>query len=71
MSYCFDVLATNWEMLKAALPEGVRDSEITARFGFLLEELHDCDHRLRGQINRDERVTAAAHRLQRAGAEPE
>lgn len=66
MSYAFDVLSSAWEHLKASLPPEQRDSEVATRFGFLIEEMHDANHRLRDAVNKDESVTADAGRLQRA-----
>lgn len=63
MSYCFDVTRKVWATLREQLPPDVRESEVTVRFEFLLEELHECDHRLRGQINHDAGVTKYAHKL--------
>ena len=63
MSYAFDTFARAWEMLKQALPEQVRDGEVAMRFGFMLEELHDANHRLRDAVNHDTSVTAFARRL--------
>lgn len=63
MSYAFDILSGAWERLKQELPQEHRDGEIAMRFGFLLEELHDANHRLKDAINHDARVTADARRL--------
>lgn len=63
MSYAFDVTARAWAALRAKLPADVQDSELAMRFEFMLEELHECDHRLRGQINQDARVRKTACKL--------
>jgi hypothetical protein len=63
MSYCFDVSARVWATIREKLPQEARDSEVVMRFEFLLEELHECDHRLRGRINQDNRVTKVARKL--------
>lgn len=64
MSYAFDTFSRAWELLKQELPEKVRDGEVAMRFGFMLEELHDANHRLRDAVNHDTRVTAFARRLE-------
>lgn len=66
MSYAFDTLSRAWELLKKQLPAEKRDEEIAVRFGFLLEELHDANHRLKVAVDRDARVTAHAQRLDAA-----
>jgi hypothetical protein len=71
MSYAFDILSGAWERLKQELPHEQRDGEIAMRFGFLLEELHDANHRVNDAINKDARVTADARRLQEAIAKAE
>lgn len=63
MSYCFDVLAKTWARIREQLPTEVRDSEQVERFGFLLEELHEANHCQRDVINKDERVTRYARKL--------
>jgi hypothetical protein len=63
MSYCFDTLAAAWDHLRSQLPAEVRDDEVAMRFGFLLEELHEADHRLHGAVNRDDAVTGKARKL--------
>lgn len=75
MSYAFDTLSRAWEMLKQELPQDTRDGEIAMRFGFLLEGMHDANHRLKDAVNHDARVTADARRLEAAivktsGAQP-
>lgn len=66
MSYAFDTLSRAWELLKQELPEETRDGKLAARFGFLLEEMHDANHRLGDAVNHDGRVTADAQRLDSA-----
>jgi hypothetical protein len=66
MSYAFDTLSRAWELLKQELPAEKRDGEVAMRFGFLLEELHNANHRLKDAVNNDARVTADARRLDAA-----
>ena len=66
MSYAFDILSGAWERLRQSLPPEDRDGEIAVRFSFLLEEMHDANHRVNDAINKDSRVTADARRLQDA-----
>jgi len=66
VSYSFDILSGAWEGIKAKLPQEDRDGEVAMRFGFLLEELHDANHRLNDAVNKDARVTADANRLKDA-----
>ncbi len=66
MSYAFDILSGAWALLKQELPEEHRDGAVATRFGFLLEELHDANHRVNDAINKDARVTADARRLEAA-----
>lgn len=63
MSYCYDVMERAWETLRQQLPEEVRDSELAARFGFLISDMHEANHRLKDAINHDERVHSSARRL--------
>lgn len=63
MSYAFDTLAKAWTVLQGHLPDTVKDGPLAHRFGAMLEELHEADHRLRGAINRDDGVTSYARRL--------
>jgi uncharacterized protein (DUF1697 family) len=63
MSYCFDVLARTWTLLEEQLPADVRAKESTMRFAFLLEEIHEANHRLKDAINHDERVSRMARKL--------
>jgi hypothetical protein len=65
MSYCFDTLSKAWQTIRAKLPDDVRDAELTLRFEWLLEELHEANHRLRDAVNHDERVTKYARALDR------
>lgn len=66
MSYAFDILSGAWALLKQELPQEHRDGEVAMRFGFLLEELHDANHRLHDGVNKDAHVTADARRLESA-----
>ena len=66
MSYAFDTLSRAWNLLKQELPAETRDGEVATRFGFMLEELHDANHRLADAVNHDARVTADARRLEEA-----
>lgn len=66
MSYAFDTLSRAWDLLKRELPAETRDGEVAMRFGFMLEELHDANHRLKDAVNHDARVTADARRLEAA-----
>jgi len=66
VSYAFDILSSAWARLKQELPPEHRDGEIAMRFGFMLEELHDANHRLKDAVNHDARVTADARRLEAA-----
>ena len=64
MSYCYDVMSRTWETLRQQLPAEVRDGELAVHFGFLIDEMHEANHRLRDAINHDTRVTHAARRLE-------
>jgi hypothetical protein len=66
VSYAFDTLSKAWEVLRQQLPAEHRDGVLAARFGFMLEELHDANHRLNDAVNHDARVTADARRLEAA-----
>lgn len=66
MSYAFDTLSRAWQRLKDELPPEIRDGEVAMRFGFMLEEIHDANHKLKDAVNHDERVTASARRLDAA-----
>jgi hypothetical protein len=68
MSYCFDVLERTWETLRQQLPKDVRDDELATRFGFLLSEIHEANHRLNDGINKDARVTKQASQLDKAAS---
>lgn len=63
MSYCYDVMAKAWAQLRERLPADVRDGELAMRFEFLIEEMHEANHRLRDAINHDDRVTKQARKL--------
>ena len=66
MSYAFDVIDRAWADLRKSLPEEQRNGELATRFGFMLGELHDANHRLGDAVNHDARVTAKARRLDAA-----
>lgn len=66
MSYAFDVASRAWETLRQQLPEDQRDGKLATRFGFLLEQMHDANHRVGDAINKDIHVTAEARRLNEA-----
>ncbi len=63
MSYCYDVMSRAWEILRQQLPPEIRDGEISMRFEFLINEMHEANHRLKDAINHDERVTKRARGL--------
>ena len=63
MSYCFDTMEKAWATLADNLPADVREGELAVRFGFLISEMHEANHRLKDAINKDERVTKYARRL--------
>lgn len=67
MSYCFDIMSRTWETLRQQLPEETRDGELAVRFGFLIDEIHEANHRLRDAINHDARVSNAARRIENIG----
>ena len=69
MSYCYDVMTKAWETLRQRLPAEVRDAEVAVCFGFLIDEMHEANHRLKDAINHDNRVTRTASRLDRAVSE--
>lgn len=53
----------SWSRLSEKLPEEVRESEEAARFRWLLEEMHEANHRLKDAINKDAGVTKSASQL--------
>jgi hypothetical protein len=63
MSYCFDTLMQAWARIRVQLPDEAQSSEVTLRFEFLLQEMHEANHRARDVINHDERVTKFARKL--------
>lgn len=63
MSYCYDVMSKAWRQLSEQLPADVRDSELAMRFEFLLEEMHEANHRQKDAINHDASVTNHARKL--------
>jgi hypothetical protein len=66
MSYCYDTMSKAWAMLENALPENVKAGEVAMLFGFLIEEMHEANHRLKDAINHDKLVTRCAHALDQA-----
>ena len=65
MSYCYDVQAKAWAILREKLPADVQDSELAIRFGFLIDDMHEANHRLKDAINKDDRVHHCARNLDR------
>jgi len=63
MSFCYDTMSKAWATLEQHLPQEVRDGEVATRFGLLIEEMHEANHRLKDAINHDGRVTAQARKL--------
>lgn len=63
MSYCYDVMSKAWATLATHLPEDVRHGEVAVRFEFLINEMHEANHRLKDAINKDTRVTRCAAQL--------
>ena len=63
MSHSFDVQNRAWNLLREKLPEDVRFSEVAIRFEFLMESIHEANHRISDAINKDARVTRSAQRL--------
>ena len=63
MSYCYDTMSKAWATLEQHLPEEVRGGELATRFGFLIEEMHEANHRAGDVINKDGRVTAHARKI--------
>ncbi len=63
MSYCYDTMEKAWATLAERLPEDVRHGELAVRFGFLIAEMHEANHRLNDAINKDARVTHYARKL--------
>jgi len=66
MSYCYDVMAKAWATLAEKLPHDVRYGETAVRFEFLINEMHEANHRLGDAINKDARVTTQASILDKA-----
>ena len=63
MSYCYDTMQKAWGILRNDLPPDVRESELAVRFEFLMSEMHEANHRLNDAINKDDRVTRYARKL--------
>lgn len=66
MSYAFDTAARAWATLRASLPDDVQNGEVATRFDFLLEEMHEANHRLGDAVNHDSGVTKKANALDKA-----
>lgn len=66
MSYAFDTLSRAWAKLRDELPEPTRSGMLATRFDFMLEELHEANHRLKDAVNHDARVTHHARQLDTA-----
>jgi hypothetical protein len=66
MSYWFDVMSKAWASLRDKLPPDDRHGEIAVRFEFLINEMHEANHRLKEAINHDAVVTRYAALLERA-----
>ena len=69
MSYCYDTMSRAWAKLRAKLPEETQGSEVAMRFEFLIEEMHEANHRLRDAVNHDAAVSNCASRLDKAMTE--
>ena len=63
MSYSFDVMERAWEMLRGHLPQEVRDGNVATRFGFLINEMHEANHKQNDAVSKDDRVQAVARRI--------
>lgn len=63
MSYCYDTMSKAFARIAGHLPKEERESELVMRFGFLIDEMHEANHRLKDAINKDHRVTNCARRL--------
>ena len=66
MSYCYDVMSKAWAELEQHLPADVRHGELATRFNFLINDMHEANHRLGDGINKDPRVTKSARNLDKA-----
>ena len=66
MSFAYDTMSRAWATLEAQLPEQVRAGEVATRFGLLIEEMHEANHRLGDAVNKDARVTRQAQKLDAA-----
>jgi hypothetical protein len=63
MSFSYDVMSKVWAHLQEQLPKEVRESEVAVRFGFLIEDMHEANHRLKDAINKDSAVSRSAAKL--------
>lgn len=66
MSYAFDTLSIAWAKLRAELPKETKFGDVAVYFEFLIEEIHEANHRMKDAINKDDRVTRSAQRLDNA-----
>lgn len=62
MSYAYDVMSRAWGRLSAGMP----DTETKIRFGLLMEEMHEANHRLKDAVNHDAGVRKQAAALDKA-----
>lgn len=63
MSFVFDTAERAWAELEKHVP--AEDHELAMRFGILLREFHDANHRLKDAVNHDPRVTKLAGALEK------
>jgi hypothetical protein len=63
MSYVFDVFERAYA---AEVEPHLPQDEITMRFGILLRQLHDANHRLKDVINHDPQIVKLASALEKA-----
>jgi len=70
VSYCYDTMQKAWDKLSEHLPADVRHGELAVRFGFLISEMHEANHRLKDAINKDDRVHHCARNLDRLMENP-
>jgi len=59
-------MAKAWATLAAKLPQHVQDSEVATRFGLLIEEMHEANHKLGDAINKNHQVARQAAKLDSA-----
>ena len=70
MSYCYDTMEKAWATLRDKLPADIAHGELAVRFGFLISEMHEANHRLGDAINKDDRVHHSARNLDRLMEKP-